>query len=305
MTVSTITRRFTYAADGTNKDWPIEFEFLNGDNIAVIHIASDGTETIVTDKTVGVSTVTAPASGEAYPSGDSVRIERSMPYTQLDDYTTQGKFSPEDMERTADGLTMIAQQIRDVAGDTEAYVEENVGVISEWRDEAEQSAELADAAKIAAQTAQGFSETAKGLSEFAQGKSEEAQAASEFAQGGSEAARDKSEAARVASETARDRSEAARDRSEAAQVASEAARDIALGARDRAVTAEENAIFPARKGIYSSIATYNRGDIVTDSSSLVWLCVADETIDVEPATATTEWVPFTIVQYTVKEGEPV
>ena len=186
-----------------------------------------------------------------------------MYYTQLDVYKTQFSFTPEDMERTADRLIMITQQIRDTAEDTEAYVNENLSIIGEWRDDAEAAAGLAEAAQAAAESARDIAVPAK------------------------------------------NDAEAAKDDAESAQGLAEAAQAAAEGARDRAVVAEGNAVWPLRRGYYSSVATYARGDIVSDVDGDVWLCTADNTIGSTPAHESGPWVPFTIVQNTYKEGEPV
>ena len=227
MTVSNIQRRYTYLADGVTRDWPIEFSYHNSTDIKVYHIDADGVETEITDITVVANNVTAPATGEPFASGESIRIERALPYTQLDDYTTQGAFTPEDMERTADRLIMITQQIRDVAEDTEDYVDENLPMFEEWKDITLEASGLAVAAKDRAVTAEDAAEYAQGEAEGARDTilaniagAGAAQAAAEYAQGKAEQARD-------ASVTAKGQSENARDASVTAKGLAEAARDLA------------------------------------------------------------------------------
>ena len=84
MTVSNIQRRYTYLADGVTRDWPIEFSYLDDTDVSVYHIAEDGTETQIENITVVGAVVTAPATGDVFATG-SVRVERVLPYTQLDD----------------------------------------------------------------------------------------------------------------------------------------------------------------------------------------------------------------------------
>ena len=244
MTVSNIQRRYTYLADGVTRDWPIEFPYLDDTDVIVYHIAEDGTETQIENITVVGAVVTAPATGDAFATG-SVRVERVLPYTQTDDYTTQGAFSPEDMERTADKLTMVAQQIRDVAEDTEQYVYENVGTIEDWKDDAEEAAALAVASKERAVLAEGAAQAAQGLAEGARDKAAEwAEKTDGAVEAGSYSAKkhavdaassaasafsDKglAEAARDAAVTAKGQSENARDASVTAKGLAEAARDLA------------------------------------------------------------------------------
>lgn len=238
MTVSNIQRRYTYLADGVTRDWPIEFSYHNSTDIKVYHISADGVETEITDITVVANNVTAPATGEPFASGESIRIERALPYTQLDDYTTQGAFTPEDMERTADRLIMITQQIRDVAEDTEDYVDENLPKFEEWKDITLEASGLAVAAKDRAVTAEDAAEYAQGQAEGARDTilaniagAGAAQAAAEYAQGKAEQARD-------ASVTAKGQSESARDAAVIAKTQSVGAKDISVSAKDDAVIAK-------------------------------------------------------------------
>ena len=136
MTVSCETRRFTYACDGETRKWPVEFNYIDGGTVKVFLISAGGDESEVKNITVSGGYVTAPATGEPFAVGNSVRVERILPFTQLDDYTAQGNFTPENMERTADNMVMLAQQIRDVADDTEGYVSDNLGKIEEYKDAA-------------------------------------------------------------------------------------------------------------------------------------------------------------------------
>ena len=87
--------------------------------------------------------------------------------------TLRRAHSPEDMERTADKLTMVAQQIRDVAEDTEQYVYENVGTIEDWKDDAEEAAALAVASKERAVLAEGAAQAVQGQAEGARDKAAE------------------------------------------------------------------------------------------------------------------------------------
>jgi len=195
-------------------------------------------ETEITDITVVANNVTAPATGEPFASGESIRVERALPYTQLDDYTTQGAFTPEDMERTADRLIMITQQIRDVAEDTENYVDVNLPKFEEWKDVTLEASGLAVAAKDRAVAAEDAAEYAQGEAEGARDTilaniagAGAARAAAEYAQGKAEQARD-------ASVTAKGQSESARDAAVIAKTQSVGAKDISVSAKSDAVIAK-------------------------------------------------------------------
>lgn len=238
MTVSNTQRRYTYLADGVTRDWPIEFSYHNSTDIKIYHIDADGVETEITDITVVAGAVTAPATGEPFASGESIRVERALPYTQLDDYTTQGAFTPEDMERTADRLIMITQQIRDVAGDTKDYVDENLPMFEEWKDITLEASGLAVAAKERAVLAENAAEHAQGQAEGARDTILDNIDGAAAAQAAAELAQTKAEQARDASVTAKGQSESARDAAVIAKTQSVGAKDISVSAKDDAVIAK-------------------------------------------------------------------
>ena len=102
MTVSCETRRFTYACDGETRKWPVEFNYIDGGTVKVFLISAGGDESEVKNITVSGGYVTAPATGEPFAAGNSVRVERILPFTQLDDYTAQGNFTPENTRKAVE-----------------------------------------------------------------------------------------------------------------------------------------------------------------------------------------------------------
>ncbi|MEG1911711.1 MAG: hypothetical protein RR091_04410 [Cloacibacillus sp.] len=199
-------------------------------------------ETEITNKTVGAEYVTAPASGNPYGTGCSVRIERLMDYKQLDDYTTQGAFTPGDMERTADKMVMVAQQIRDVAEDTFEFVDDNIGSILTYKNAAESAMHVAQGAQTAAETAKTGAVTAQTASESARDAAVGAKSAAEAARGAAETAAGAAQAANAGAETAKSGAESAKTGAQGAQTAAEAAKTGAVTAQPASEAARGAAV---------------------------------------------------------------
>ncbi len=116
MTVSTSDSRVSYAGDGSTTAFATVFPFFDDTDISVILRDAAGvetTKTLTTDYTVAggagatgtVTMVVAPATGE------TLIIQRSLPYVQGVDYTAGEKFPAETHERALDKLTMLVQQV--------------------------------------------------------------------------------------------------------------------------------------------------------------------------------------------------
>ncbi len=121
MTVSTSTSRVSYAGDGASTAFPTDFEFFDDTDLAVILKDANGvetTQTLTTDYTVSggagsdgtVTMLVAPASGE------SLIIQRALPYTQGINYIANDSFPAETHERGLDKLVMMVQQVLTMVG---------------------------------------------------------------------------------------------------------------------------------------------------------------------------------------------
>lgn len=103
-----------YVADGVNTVWPFTFKAVNA---AHLRLNIENTTTgVITQVTSGftVSGLNTDAGGEvsyAVAAGNTVTVERAVPYTQPNRIGNQGAFLPEVHERTMDLLEMQLQQI--------------------------------------------------------------------------------------------------------------------------------------------------------------------------------------------------
>jgi hypothetical protein len=119
MTVSSQTSKVSYSGNGSTVAFTVTFYFLADSDIKVLVRSANGTEvvkTLNTDYTVTgagdpaggtVTFVTAPISGQ------TVVLARSVPLTQVTDYTPNDPFPAETHERALDKLTQLSQQINE------------------------------------------------------------------------------------------------------------------------------------------------------------------------------------------------
>lgn len=127
MTVPTAASRSTYTGNGITTVFSTGFYFLAQTDVVVKLTPDGGTETV---QTLGVHyTITNPASVGANgsvtmliapPADASLVIERTVPYTQVTSFRTQGSFSPATHEDRFDRQTFIDQQLARRVTDLEA-----------------------------------------------------------------------------------------------------------------------------------------------------------------------------------------
>lgn len=119
MTVASETNRYSYNGDDVTTAFAFNSEFLVDEDLVVVLVASDGTETvqtITTHYTVSggggssgtVTMVTPPATGE------KLVIYCDPEVTQATDYPTGGDFPASAHEDALDKLTLIARRTRDL-----------------------------------------------------------------------------------------------------------------------------------------------------------------------------------------------
>lgn len=116
MTVTTTTRRVSYAGDGASKIFAVPFRFDDDRYLRVVASDAAGAETVLalnTDYTVAGAGL--PAGGTltavaAPASGTTLIIKRELPRLQPVDFTPNDPFPAETQERIADRLTMMAQE---------------------------------------------------------------------------------------------------------------------------------------------------------------------------------------------------
>lgn len=162
MTIENQQRRIVYDADGVSLAYPVPFPFLEPEWLTV----SVGTGEIGTTDTTLVDGVDYEVTGAGDPAGGVVilatpqpdgmklAISRWVPLTQQEVYPEGGKFPAETTEDCFDKLTMIAQQLKDLATSNNfspststetgahvaAWISEQVQAAGEAAEAAEQSA---------------------------------------------------------------------------------------------------------------------------------------------------------------------
>ena len=117
MTVSNQTNSVSYSGNGSTIVFAYTFKiFANSDLIVTLRNNTTGaltTQTLTTDYTVsgaGSDSGGNVTFGTAPPSGTTVLIRRSLPYTQETDYVENDPFPAASHEDALDKLTMLAQQ---------------------------------------------------------------------------------------------------------------------------------------------------------------------------------------------------
>ena len=119
MTVSTIDNKIPYAGDGGTSVFPVTFGIFETSDLKLTKRSSAGTETIWTETSDYTVTITDPntlpsvasvAVNTPPASGETLVIERDIPYTQETDLPVGGAFLESVVERVFDKLTMLCQQ---------------------------------------------------------------------------------------------------------------------------------------------------------------------------------------------------
>ncbi len=113
--------------NGVNTDFPSNGLFENAGEMKVTHTDSNGVITTLTDGVhftysgygAASGSVTYPKAGSGIsilPSSEYITIAPDLPFTQLVDLVSQGKYRPEVAEQVADNIVRLIQQLRDNAG---------------------------------------------------------------------------------------------------------------------------------------------------------------------------------------------
>jgi len=199
MTVLAEDTRVSYACNGSTTEFSITFKCFSKDDIKVVHVASDGTETVLTETTHysisgNLATGGKVTTVSTYASGVTILIMLDISLDQETDLPYGGSYTSVSVETMADKLTKICQQLSEKIGreikfkasSTETDIEiddlvaNKVLIVNSTGDglemgatateisSAQTYAEAASAAQTNAETAQGFSEDAKDLAQAAQ-----------------------------------------------------------------------------------------------------------------------------------------
>lgn len=146
--ISTTARSVDHISDGVTLALPVAFPFFETTHLVVSKIDPAAPAVLIplVETQDYVVTGGQPASGTvtlvaAVTVAWTIRISRVVPLTQLSQLLTQGPFSPATIERMADLLTMIAQQINDgeivvselVAGETNTAANVNTAGVGVYK----------------------------------------------------------------------------------------------------------------------------------------------------------------------------
>ena len=121
----------SYTADGAQTEWAFPYPYISSDDIK-LYVVVDGVKMLVDPTYYSFDTttnlVTYPLAGDPVVSGTVLYLERQTTLTQLED-SSLGNFKSNDVERMADKLTMIAQEVAKPAG--ESYIDDSLSLTSE------------------------------------------------------------------------------------------------------------------------------------------------------------------------------
>ena len=121
----------SYTADGSQTEWAFPYPYLSSNDIK-LYVVINGIKTLVDPTYYSFDTttnlITYPLSGDPVASGTVLYLERQTPLTQLED-SSLGNFKSNDIERMADKLTMISQEVTKAAG--ELYIDDALSETSE------------------------------------------------------------------------------------------------------------------------------------------------------------------------------
>jgi hypothetical protein len=123
--LSATTAKVQYTLTSAAPALAIPFYFLENSHIVVIRTRATTEETLASGYSIsGVgnpSGGTVTLDGTATDGGDRITIKRVVPLNQLTSYAPNDRFPASSHERALDRLTMIAQQISELAGRALVY----------------------------------------------------------------------------------------------------------------------------------------------------------------------------------------
>lgn len=121
MTVETSLARAQYATNGTTGPWTVPFYFLEDEHLQVIYTDEDGNETVLTSADYSVTGAGDENGGtvttvDSYVTGGTITILRDIEALQEVDLVDGDSLPSETLERAFDKLTMLLQQVLELAG---------------------------------------------------------------------------------------------------------------------------------------------------------------------------------------------
>lgn len=129
MTVPNTTRTAYHGGDGADTSFPYSFRILDETHLQVVITDALGVDTVQvlnTDYTVtGVKESSGTVEMTLAPAnGETLKIERIMPLTQLTDFRNQNTIAdipPETLEDAIDYQMMLMQQVNATVGQPDVY----------------------------------------------------------------------------------------------------------------------------------------------------------------------------------------
>lgn len=133
MTVSNSTYRVSYNGNGSTTSFSIPFYFINNSDLLVTKLDTNVTPNVETTLVLGTDynlsgagdlaggSLTTIGSISPLASGETITVERNIPYTQSTDYEPFGRFPAETLEENVDRLTMLVQQVKGLTDRTPLF----------------------------------------------------------------------------------------------------------------------------------------------------------------------------------------
>jgi hypothetical protein len=121
MTLSSTQSRIKYSGDGSTVNFSFPYYYLATSDLVVVLVAADGTETVLTETTHYSVSAPSPSGGTvtmvtAPASTEELLIYREVPMTQTFDPEEGGPLPADELEGSADKLTMLVQQLSEALG---------------------------------------------------------------------------------------------------------------------------------------------------------------------------------------------
>lgn len=114
MTIASSVNKITYEANGSIRTWPFNFKVFSPEHLKLVVTDALGEESTPENNfsvDLQASAITYPVTGEALKKGNKVTVVRLLPIVQEMDLVNQGQFDAETLERSADEIVMMIQQL--------------------------------------------------------------------------------------------------------------------------------------------------------------------------------------------------
>lgn len=322
MTVQKVFVKNIYKGNGSNKTFPITFEWptAHPEYIKVYVKDDTGAMVAVTDFSVSQSgeawNVTYPLIGEALAEGSTLVVTREIPLVQILNLVNLGPYFAEDVEVTFDEIVMMIQQLNEAAGrsvkfaldlsdefDPTLPIQPGYG----WRvsDDGKSIVPVKDSEIILHETERVYGEAIRDterIKEETEAIRNQTQAISDVTAGYMNTAEQHKDDAEQASENADNSASLAERWAQAidspdngeGNKSSKSWAEIAMGcAIDAGAQADRAMAYAAEARIYDPSVTYQPGQVVMTADGVTYRCISVSTG--ENPVDSNKWVMVTIV----------